>query len=83
MSDKICGRCEHYFELDKGKRGYCYGEPPSIFVSGAQSMPPVVLHDRKKCNLFVQLPDGQEPDVKVKKNFETPGDAAKAKRNNR
>ena len=83
MSQKKCGGCEHFERFAGDNKGYCYGLPPTMFVSGGQSIPPQVKESRKACSLFTAIPEGQVQAVKIKSKPETPGDAAKAARANR
>lgn len=80
MSERKCGVCLHFERFAGQPKGYCYGMPPTVFVSGSQSTPPEVKENRHACSLFAALPEGQPPAVKSKVAPETPGDAAKAAR---
>lgn len=79
MSEKKCGSCEHFERFATQNKGYCFGMPPTVFVSGSQDSPKV-NDTRRACSLFEALPEGQAPAVKQKLYVETPGDAAKARR---
>ena len=72
--NETCGTCRHFNRFGNEPRGYCLLNPPTVLSQG-QRRPE--LKDAEWCGHH----DGSAPPtVKLKVNPETPGQAAKAAR---
>jgi hypothetical protein len=81
MSQERCGNCK-FFHPVPGAHDLCFGHPPIIYQSGVAARTHVKEKDFA-CSLFEALPEGQAPETKVKTQPDTPGDAAKQRRERR
>ena len=77
---KTCGQCGHFDKMGGEPNGYCCRYPDAVLGNGSIQRQPVVKEKHRACGEFTSE---APPTNRVKANPETPGQAAKAARQER